>query len=178
MMKSPAALLRTMILLTFALALTSCAKGPAPGDEARDEDSTGDERAGEPSRVVHGGAIAELGITPPDSPWEEMSAFERELYMAGKVTPVMAELFQGANAARYAEFSCETCHGAAMREVDFKMPAEDLFPLPEPESPAWAQLEASFPEVMAFMKEEVTPAMGTLLGIERYSCMHCHPGAN
>ncbi|NLE49131.1 MAG: hypothetical protein GX614_12080 [Sandaracinaceae bacterium] len=175
-MMNPKAPLYIQCLVLCALLLVSCAKGPPTGERGG-TDSTGSEEA-QPSRVVHGGAIEELGITPPDTPWEEMSAFERELYMVGKVNPVMAELFQNANAERYANFSCETCHGESMREVDFKMPAKDLFPLPDPESPAWAQLETSFPEVMRFMKEEVTPSMGTLLGIERYSCMHCHPGAD
>lgn len=176
MMKSPSLSslwMTSLLVLAFA---ASCAKPTSTAEDGR-ERSAGDEGTEGASRVVHGGAIDELGITPPDSPWEEMSAFEKELYMAGKVTPVMAELFQGANAERYADFSCETCHGESMREVDFKMPTAELYPLPEPGSEAWAHLETNFPEVMSFMKETVTPAMGTLLGVEG-SCLHCHTSAN
>lgn len=181
MMKSLAASLPSrgaaLTIVMASLITPSCTPSATPSGEGG-EISSGSERSEGASRVVHSGAIAELGMTPPETPWDEMSAFERELYMAGKVTPVMAELFQSANAERYAEFSCETCHGESMREAEFKMPSAELFPLPAPDSRAWAQLEANFPEIMSFMKDEVTPAMGALLGADRYTCMHCHPGAN
>lgn len=121
-----------------------------------------------------GSAIETLGITGPDTPWATMSAEEREFYMIGKVLPIMHEVFTRHDAQKYEGFSCETCHGDNMREVRFAMPDASIFRLPEPGSRGWAAMEATQGDAVRFMRDEVTPTMGTLLGIEDYTCFHCH----
>ncbi len=120
-------------------------------------------------------ALQVLGLTPPDEkPWEQMSAEEREWYMVGKVLPVMKEIFQAHDVQRFAEVKCETCHGEAMKDVEFAMPNRELIALPPPGTEAYGRLCAQRPAMMVFMETKVTPAMGKLLGEEGYSCAGCH----
>ncbi len=121
-----------------------------------------------------GSAIEQLGITGPDTPWAEMGAEEREFYMIGKVLPIMHEVFARHDPQRYEGFSCETCHGDTMREVNYAMPAGSIYRLPEPGSSGWRAMEATQADAVRFMQEEVTPTMGTLLGEDDYTCFHCH----
>ncbi len=124
----------------------------------------------------HEGAMAALTLSGPDTPWATMSRGDREMYMIGKVMPIMNEVFARQYGTRVANFGCETCHGQDMREVAFAMPSRTAMPVPAPGTPAYARLERQFPESVRFMSEVVTPTMGTLLGIEGYTCNHCHPG--
>ena len=155
--------------LALAFVLAGCARtGAAPSAPAGAEDT------GEPAVVHHGGAIEALGITPPEAPWAEMNAFEREMYMVGKVMPIMHELFARHDAERYEKMDCEHCHGESMREVSFAMPTPELYRIPPEGSPAWAAMERDFGPMVEFMRETVTPTMGTLLGVQGYTCGHCH----
>ena len=147
------------------------------GDDWGDDDW---ENADGPSVESHHGAIEQIGITGPDSPWSEMNAEEREWYMIGKVLPVMKELFVQHDAQRWnaADYGCETCHGSNMRDVNYAMPSASQYRVPQPGTPAWSNMERIFPDMVRFMSETVTPSMGTLLGIENYTCHHCHPSAS
>jgi hypothetical protein len=120
-------------------------------------------------------AIEMLGITPPDAPWQQMSVEDRELYMVGKVNPIMKELFTAHDAEEFADFDCVTCHGEEMMEIDFKMPAPSMFIVPPEGTLGHRGMMATFPETVKFMEETVTPAMGKLLGIESFTCAGCHP---
>lgn len=164
---------RALMAGLSALTLFACAEA----EEPRRAGAAGEEAdllSAEPEVVHHGGAIDALGITPPETPWSEMDAFDREMYMVGKVMPIMHELFAAHDPERYAEMECEHCHGDEMREVSFAMPSLQLFRVPEPNTPAWASMERNFGPAVEFMRETVTPVMGTLLGQEQASCRDCH----
>lgn len=120
-------------------------------------------------------AIEAMGITPPDSDWEQMSVADREFYMIGKVNPIMKELFAAHDAEEFADFDCVDCHGEEMREIDFKMPAPSMYIVPPEGTPGHRGMLATFPDEVKFMQETVTPSMGKLLGIEGFSCAGCHP---
>ena len=123
-------------------------------------------------------AIEALGISGPDQPWAEMSHEDREWYMVGKVLPIMKELFAEHDEERYAgSYGCETCHGENMQEVEYEMPPASSYKVPAPGSEAWTSMEGIFGDTVTFMKETVTPTMGTLLGKDDYTCFHCHPRA-
>ncbi len=122
-------------------------------------------------------AIEAMGITPPDSPWEEMSVEDREFYMIGKVNPIMKELFAGYDAEEFGDFDCVHCHGEEMREIDFKMPAPSMYIVPPEGTPGHRGMLSTFPDEVKFMQEVVTPSMAKLLGIENFSCAGCHPSA-
>lgn len=176
------------LALLLIAALTSC---NGSSSDSGEEDTSGGETADgddwddddweddEPTVTSHHGAIEQIGISGPDTPWEEMSHEDREWYMVGKVLPIMKEVFATQDGERWSpsSYGCETCHGESGAEDNYQMPHQSQYRVPEPGTPAWANMERIFPEVVTFMKETVTPTMGTLLGIENYSCNHCHPSA-
>ena len=120
-------------------------------------------------------AMDAMGLTPPDSPWEQMSVEDREFYMIGKVNPIMLELFAAHDAEEYGDFDCVDCHGEEMREIDFKMPAPSMYIVPPEGTPGHRGMLSTFPETVKFMEDVVTPGMGKLLGIENFTCAGCHP---
>jgi len=120
-------------------------------------------------------AIEAMGITPPDAPWEEMSVADKEFYMIGKVNPIMKELFAAHDAEEFADFDCVDCHGEEMREIDFKMPAPSMYIVPPEGTPGHRGMMSTFPEMVKFMEETVTPSMGKLLGVQNFTCSGCHP---
>jgi len=174
---------------TFLLALL-LACGPSGGDDGGEDTSGGENPDGEddlfsddwgdaePTVVSHEGAADALGVTGPDTPWDEMSDDEKEWYMIGKVLPIMKDSFVGHDGERWTHetFGCETCHGENGRERDWEMPSENIYRIPEPNTPAWQNMERIFPEMVTYMREEVTPTMTTLMG-EEVTCRTCHPSA-
>lgn len=120
-------------------------------------------------------AIEAMGLTPPDSPWEQMSVPDREFYMIGKINPIMKELFVALDAEEYADFDCVNCHGEEMREINFKMPAPSMYIVPPEGTPGYRGMLATFPETVKYMKETIAPSMSKLLGIENVTCATCHP---
>lgn len=146
-------------VLVLALGLAACG-----GSKSKDSASTG-----------KASAIEAMGVTPPDSPWEEMSVEDKEFYMIGKVNPIMGELFAGYDHEKFADFDCVHCHGEEMREIDFKMPAPSMYIVPPEGTPGHRGMLSTFPEEVKFMQEVVTPSMGKLLGIENFTCAGCHP---
>lgn len=100
--------------------------------------------------------------------------------MKNVVMPRMGELFRSANAQRYADMNCGTCHGSGARSGNFRMPSPDLPKLDPTDGFAAHQHEA--PEVTRFMMEQVVPRMAELLGEAPYDpakgagfgCFDCH----
>lgn len=153
----------TGIMKSLALGL-ALLLGACGGSKATSSGSTG-----KPS------AVELLGITPPETPWELLSVGDKELYMVGKVNPIMKELFAAHDAEEFADFDCVDCHGEEMREIEFKMPAPSMYIVAPEGTPAHRGMLATFPEMVKFMAETVTPTMGTLLGVEGFTCAGCHP---
>jgi len=149
----------------LALVLTACGG-------SKSKDATTAAKSGKAS------AIEAFGLTPPDSPWAEMSFADREFYMIGKVLPVMQELFERHDLEEYEGFDCVDCHGEEMRELKFKMPAPSMYVVPPEGTPGHRGMLATFPETVQFMQETVSPAMGKLLGIEDFTCSGCHPSSS
>lgn len=169
---------RLAIVLALSFGLLACKASPEPAaaTSSGDELDAMDDLDAEPVVQHRGSAIEALGITPPERPWAEMNHQDREMYMVGKVLPIMNELFQRQNPTRYpgAGITCETCHGPDGEAHGFVMPSGHLMPLPPYGSPASNALAQSMPDSIRFMRETVTPTMGTLLGIDGYRCSHCH----
>jgi hypothetical protein len=146
-----------------------------PAAEEGFDDEWGDETIPEPGDgEAHVSAREALGLTPPETPWAEMSAADREMYMVGKVLPIMEETFQAHDPERYASFDCETCHGDDMRERGFAMPSPRLYHLPRPGTPAHAQMMRQFESSVHFMRDEVTPTMAAIMGEPNLACGACH----
>lgn len=128
---------------------------------------------------------AEEEYPRPPRPWAEMSAEERGRYMAEVVLPYFRALFQEYDAERYADFGCQTCHGAAMNERGFAMPNPDLMPLHPSGSPEQRQMVEEHPRMVRFMFNHVVPAARAAVDgapydpetREGFGCFSCHPTA-
>ncbi len=124
-------------------------------------------------------------ISGPPKPWAEMTGHERGQYMGDKVLPVMVDLFTAYDPNEFADFGCETCHGADAQSRAFDMPSPHLPLLYPTGTPEQHRMVQEHPNMVRFMFSKVVPTMQTLLGIEGYSeathtgfsCYYCHPRA-
>ena len=115
-------------------------------------------------------------------PGQDKSREQRMDWMAVAVFPKMRLLFQEQDSEKYADFSCQTCHGREMERVDFRMP-NDLFALDAEDTVAHAK---EYDErTTDFMLGAVVPEMAKLLDVEAFTlenqqgfgCAGCHPTA-
>jgi cytochrome c553 len=122
-------------------------------------------------------------IGAPNVPFRHKTRDEKRGFMGAHVLPKMRRVFQTFDAKAYAGFGCETCHGADMEVVDFRMP-NSLYALPEKDTIAEA---TSYDEKTAkFMMEHVVPSFAALLSEKPgtlgnpgspggITCFTCHP---
>ena len=111
--------------------------------------------------------------------WAEMDASQRRDYMVEVVYPRMREIFVAYDPERYADFSCESCHGPDAEASGWAMPAFlEALPL----DGTLEAVEALNPEQTSFMLDEVFPEFVELLGETKYAtdnpegyrCTGCH----
>jgi len=138
--------------------------------------------------LLPGGASLAKGkvVGPPEVAWKDMKYVQRRDYMKAAVMPKMKPIFQGFDSKTFADFTCETCHGADAGKRKYKMPSPDIKPLPNTPEGFQAKLKAepTWPKWTKFMGGEVVPAMATLLGVpafnpekpdkNAFSCGGCH----
>jgi hypothetical protein len=134
-------------LLSLALASASCARGKV---------------------VVPEGAT---------KTWDEMAEDERMTHMKTVVAPRMKSMFQEFDGERFADFSCETCHGPGAAEETYALPNPELPQLDE--SKYYKKHREATPEMVDFMWKEVEPTMAELLGVTHgmkgdMNCSSCH----
>ena len=119
-----------------------------------------------------------MGLGAPEVAWKVKSPEQRMGYMAAVVHPEMQRIFQEYDADYYAEFSCETCHGSEMDVIDFRMPTDYIYALPE-DGPIKEAMDYD-EEVAEFMMSKVVPGLKKLLnqgngGATKVDCFSCHP---
>jgi len=132
---------------------------------------------------------AATGTAAPSAPaappagaaaWKDMNHEQRLAYMKSTVFPKMKDEFTGADAQRFADMNCATCHGAGAKDGSFKMPNPDLPKL----NPAggFAEHRQKAPKMVDFMMQKVVPDMASLLSEQPYDpkthqgfgCGECH----
>ncbi|HXU06486.1 MAG TPA: hypothetical protein VN903_36270 [Polyangia bacterium] len=137
---------------------------------------------------VPAGVRAARGKTvgPPEVAWKDMTYDQKRAYMKAAVVPVMRPIFQTFDAKKFATVNCATCHGEDGAERKFKMPSNDIHPLPNSGAAFEAKLkvEPTWPKWTEFMAGKVEPAMGKLLNVPvfdpkkpvegTFSCGKCH----
>jgi hypothetical protein len=174
---------------TLLLLASACGGANKPEPETAEkpakEEAATPKSSWEPAPLPDEGAIKLLGLTGPDKPWEKMTYDEQEWYMVGKVHPVMRQVFQTFNEAKYEgeKFECTPCHGENPEARKYKMPSDHLSPVPAFGSDEWKSMENA--RMFKFMTKRVTPSIGLLLGKEEwnhetgtgYGCWGCHPKA-
>ena len=133
------------------------------------------------SRLAAGKAVG-----PPQVAWKDMTYGQKKKYMKDAVEPTMRPIFQAFDAKKFKSFDCVTCHGEDGNERKFKMPSNDIHPLPNTKEGFEAKLKAepTWPKWTEFMAQKVEPAMGKLLDVPvfdpkkpvegAFSCGKCH----
>lgn len=141
-----------------------------------------------------GGAAPATGTTTeasqptlhgPPAPWATLDHDARRAHMVHEVLPNASELFTSWRAERYADFSCETCHGQDASARNFAMPNPSLITLYATGTVGQEEVLAQYTEACTFMYSRLVPAMQTMLGApdydpathEGFTCFACHPHA-
>ncbi len=170
---------RLRFLIAFAsITMAACGGGSSSttGEETESAETAGGEGEVEPGSHAHASARELIGINPPEQPWSTMSHDDKEMDMIARFLPITKEMFQEYDASRFADFGCESCHGTDMREREFAMPSAQLPAVPAAGTPAYQNMASALPEMTHFMEEQVTPTMGTMLGMgDTFTCNGCHP---
>ena len=132
-------------------------------------------------RLAQGKAVG-----PPQVAWKAMTFEQKRAYMKATVAPTMKPIFQAFDAKKFKTFDCRTCHGEDGAERKYKMPSNDIHPLPNSKEGFEAKLktEPTWPKWTEFMAKQVEPAMGKLLDVPTFdpakpvkgafSCANCH----
>jgi hypothetical protein len=125
-------------------------------------------------------------VGPPEIAWKDMKVAQKRAYMKAAVTPKMKAVFQAFDGDKFKTFNCETCHGKDAAARKYKMPSNDIHPLPSTPQAFQAMMkdEPTWPKFTKFMAEEVEPAMGKLLDVPvfdpkkpvegAFGCKACH----
>ncbi len=125
-------------------------------------------------------------VGPPEVAWKDLSFAQKKDYMKAAVMPAMKPLFRSFDAKEFKSFTCATCHGQDAADRKFKMPSNDIHPLPNTPEAFQAKLKAepSWPKWTDFMAHKVEPTMGKLLDLPvfdpknpvkgAFSCGNCH----
>ena len=125
-------------------------------------------------------------VGPPEVAWKDMTFEQKKAYMKAAVTPTMKPIFQAFDGKKFKTFNCVSCHGADGADRKFKMPSNDIHPLPNTEEAFKAKLKAepTWPKWTEFMAQKVEPAMGKLLDLPvfnpkqpvkgAFGCANCH----
>jgi hypothetical protein len=166
-----------LVSLTLVLLAAACGGGqPAP--EAAPPPEPVPEAAPPPEPGPAEAAPEEAAPAEPPAPaaWTpDLTKEQKAAFMKAHVAPRMAKVFQEANAEKYANFDCKTCHGP-----DFKLPKDHLPKLTMKKDKMTAFTEK--PDVSKFMAEKVVPEMASILGMQPFDpktkqgfgCMGCH----
>ena len=129
---------------------------------------------------------AAKAVGPPEVAWKDMKYGQKKAYMKNVVEPQMRPIFEAFDGKKFKDFDCETCHGEDGSARKFKMPSNDIHPLPNTKEAFEAKLKAepTWPKWTEFMVKQVEPAMGKLLDVPvfnpakpvegAFSCAKCH----
>lgn len=175
---------RSSVAASLVFILAACGGGqtepkapePVPGVATTAPTASPPPGGAAPTASAQGTPAAPLG---PSKPWKEMSLNEKKQHMKVAVMPKMAEAFQGHDKAKFAEFTCITCHGPSAKSGNFQMPSPAL---PKLYPADGFKKHQDKPEMLRFMKERVMPDMVALLGAKPYDpathqgfgCNGCH----
>ena len=160
--------LTLLLLLSLLSLLVACP--PGGGDD--DDDSAGDD-----DDSVAADAVCDDPDYEAPGAWASLDHDQRKQYMACLVLPEMTDLFQEFDDGLYADFSCETCHGADREDVDYEMP-NGVAPLAISDFPFSQHEDERLRAYGEFMEDEVYPTMAEFLGLQptpaQFSCYDCH----
>jgi hypothetical protein len=163
------------LAVSLSLSLVAACGGGAPAPETP---STPEAPAapGAPAAPATPDAVAPTAAAPAGPAWsDDMSKDQKVQFMKNHIMPAMQPVFQKADAKKYAEFSCKTCHGPAFKDPDDFLPHLTM-------KGGTITSFADKPEVSKYMAEAVVPAMAKAMGMAPYDpatqkgfgCAGCH----
>jgi hypothetical protein len=163
---------RPTFTLLLALSLASCGGGAA---QSTTTSTTSHEETASSGPV----------LTPPPRPWAELSHDERRAHMVQHVLPATSELFTSWRSDHYADFGCETCHGADAASREFAMPNPSILTLYPTGTVGQEEVLHEYTDACTFMYSRLLPSVRTLVGAREYdpathegfTCFSCHPSA-
>lgn len=126
---------------------------------------------------------ADPSVPSPPRAWDSMTHDNKVGWMAREVLPRMSAEFQEHDGARFADFTCASCHGPEPASRNFEMPSLALPALPPTGSAEQQQMVRQYQPMLRFMFNRVLPTMQTLTGRPEFepgvegafSCYSCHP---
>ncbi len=155
-------LVASALALGFPFTLTACG---GTDHTANAPTATVDADAG----VATPTATAPTAADALPSTWSDsMSKDQQMAFMKTKVIGPLGQTFKDHDKARYADFSCKTCHGPQYQNPHAFLPHLKL----EGENLTAFKTD---PEVAKFMHEKVVPAMAKAMGMPEYD-MKTHTG--
>ncbi|HEX2686870.1 MAG TPA: hypothetical protein VHN14_09635 [Kofleriaceae bacterium] len=122
------------------------------------------------------GEAGSAAVVLPDVPFGQLDQDQRAEFMKQKVVPRMKPLFQNHDPKRFAEFGCQTCHGAQAKDGHFDMPNPKLPRL------NFGDMSKFKKEDLEWMNKAIEPTMAKILNKPLYSkenpkgfgCLACH----
>lgn len=185
-MRFPSATLLAFSFVTLGSLAAACGGGQAepttpaaPSASAAPSSAPAASAAAAPSAsasAAASGSVAPETPAPAGTTWSDSWTKEQKsAFMKQHVVPRMSKVFQGADAKKYAEFGCKTCHGP-----QYKDPKDFLPKLTMKNGKMTAFTDK--PQVAKFMAEKVTPEMASAMGMQPYDpatqkgfgCGGCH----
>jgi hypothetical protein len=170
--------LATLLLTSFiATGMSACDKGAQPAAPADATPAT----PAAPDTGAENPAQAETEPGAPGVKWADKSFKQRQEYMGITFLKAQKTMFKAHDEAEFSGFKCQTCHGDDMKQTNFAMPSDSLFPL-NAKDPVGAAMEYD-EEITKFMIEQVVPESAKLLDMEPFNpetgegfgCFGCHP---
>ncbi|GAC1588389.1 MAG: hypothetical protein NVS3B20_16290 [Polyangiales bacterium] len=137
-----------------------------------------------PASAPRTNAKESTDVPPPPASWDALSHEQKLDYMSKAVMPKMGALFHDYDAKRFANPTCEMCHGSGAKNGSFKMPNPELPKLSvEGEFKKHRDKDAA---IVDFMMAKVEQQMAGLLNEAPYDvkthkgfgCFECHTKAD
>jgi hypothetical protein len=115
-------------------------------------------------------------VVLPDVPFDDLDHDQKIEFMKQKVVPVMEPIFKNHAPKEFAEFGCQTCHGAQAAKGHFDMPSAELPKLD------FKDMSKFKKEDLEWMAQQVKPTMAKLLSEPEFTpenptgfgCQNCH----
>jgi len=121
-------------------------------------------------------AAAPTAAAPATAAWSAMTDTQKLEHMKTVIKPTMGKIFVAADAKKYGDFGCGTCHGEKKEDPHKALPKLTL------SGDGFKKLATEKPAVVKFMAEQVTPAMAVAMGEKPFDpvtkkgfgCGGCH----